>query len=58
LPGIGPAATDSSVALHLITAAIFAVGFGAAGFLAQGRSTSAIIPALWSGTAVFTRWRC
>ncbi len=54
LPGIGPAATDSSVALHLITAAIFAVGFGAAGFLAQGRSTSAIIPVLWSATAVFT----
>jgi len=54
LPGIGPAATDGSVALHLITAAIFAVGFGAAGFLAQGRSTSAIIPVLWSGTAVFT----
>src|SRR5258708_27966389 len=36
LPGIGPASTDSSVALHLITAAIFAVGFGAAGFMAQG----------------------
>jgi uncharacterized membrane protein len=54
LPGIGPAATDSSVALHLITAAIFAVGFGAAGFLAQGRSISAIIPVLWSATGVFT----
>jgi uncharacterized membrane protein len=54
LPGIGPAATDSSVALHLITAAIFAVGFGAAGFLAQGRSISAIIPVVWSAAAVFT----
>lgn len=54
LPGIGPAATDSSVALHLITAAIFAVGFGAAGFLAQGRSTSAIIPVVWSAAGVFT----
>ena len=54
LPGIGPAATDSSVALHLVTAAIFAVGFGAAGFLAQGRSISAIIPVVWSATAVFT----
>src|SRR5258705_3720257 len=53
-PGIGPAATDSSVALHLITAAIFAAGFGAAGFLAQGRSTSAIIPVVWSAAAVFT----
>jgi len=54
LPGIGPAATDSSVALHLITAAIFAAGFGAAGFLAQGRSVSAIIPVVWSAAGVFT----
>jgi uncharacterized membrane protein len=53
LPGIGPAATDSSVSLHLMTAAIFAAGFGAAGFLAQGRSTSAIIPVVWSATGVF-----
>jgi uncharacterized membrane protein len=54
LPGIGAAATDSSVALHLVTAAIFAAGFGAAGFLAQGRSISAIIPVVWSAAAVFT----
>src|SRR5882762_7485483 len=54
LPGIGPAVTDGSVSLHLITAAIFAAGFGAAGFLAQGRSASAIIPVVWSATAVFT----
>jgi uncharacterized membrane protein len=54
LPGIGPAATDSSVSLHLIVAAIFAAGFGAAGFLAQGRSVSAIIPVVWSAAAVFT----
>jgi uncharacterized membrane protein len=53
LPGIGPAATDSSVSLHLITAAIFAAGFGAAGFLAQGRSASAIIPVVWSAAGVF-----
>src|SRR4030081_1595571 len=54
LPGIGPAATDSSVSLHLIAAAIFAVGFGAAAFLAQGRSGSAITPVVWSAAAVFT----
>ncbi len=54
LPGIGPAATDSSVSLHLVSAAIFAIGFGAAGFLAQGRSVSAIIPVVWSGAGVFT----
>jgi uncharacterized membrane protein len=54
MPGIGPATTDSSVALHLVTAAIFAVGFGVAGFLAQGRSTRAAIPVVWSAAAVFT----
>jgi uncharacterized membrane protein len=54
LPGIGPAATDGSVSLHLISAAIFAAGFGAAGFLAQGRSVGAIIPVVWSAAAVFT----
>jgi uncharacterized membrane protein len=54
LPGIGPAATDGSVSLHLISAAIFAIGFGAAGFLAQGRFASAIIPVVWSAAAVFT----
>jgi uncharacterized membrane protein len=54
LPGIGPNATDGSVSLHLVTAAMFAVGFGAAGFLAQGRSGSAIIPVVWSAAAVFT----
>jgi uncharacterized membrane protein len=54
LPGIGPNATDGSVSLHLITAAIFAAGFGAAGFLAQGRFLSAIVPVVWSAAAVFT----
>lgn len=54
LPGIGPTATGSSISLHLITAAIFVVGFGAAGFLAQGRSNTAIIPVIWSAASVFT----
>jgi uncharacterized membrane protein len=54
LPGIAPAAIDSSVTLHLFTAAIFAAGFGLAGFLAQGRSVSAIIPVVWSASGVFT----
>ena len=54
LPSIGPAATDSSVWLHLITAAIFAVGFGAAGFLAQGRFNSAKITVRWAASGVFT----
>jgi uncharacterized membrane protein len=54
LPGIGPSATDGSVSVHLVTAAVFALGFGAAGFLAQGRSVSATVPVVWSACAVFT----
>src|SRR3984957_11418583 len=55
LPGIGgPAPTEASVTLHLVTAALFAGMFGAAGFLAQGRSVSAIIPVVWSAASVFT----
>jgi uncharacterized membrane protein len=54
LPGIGPHATDGSVSLHLTSAAIFAAGFGVAGFLAQGRSSSAILPVVWSAAAIFT----
>jgi uncharacterized membrane protein len=53
LSGIGPNATDGSVSLHLISAAIFAAGFGIAGFLAQGRSAGPIIPVIWSAAAVF-----
>jgi uncharacterized membrane protein len=37
---------------HLALGAAFAVLFGAAGFLAQGRSISAIVPMLWSGAGV------
>ncbi len=54
MSGIGPTAIDSSVTLHLVMAAIFAIGFGVAGFLAQGRSNSAIIPVVWSAAAVAT----
>ena len=54
LPGIGPSATDGSVSLHLIVAAIFAAGFGITGFLAQGRSSNPAIPIVWSAAAAFT----
>jgi uncharacterized membrane protein len=54
LPGIGPVATDGALTLHLVMAAIFAAGFGVAGFLAQGRSHSAIVPVVWSAAAVAT----
>ena len=54
-PASAPTATDSAVTLHLVMAAIFAAGFGIAGFLAQGRSNSAIIPVVWSAAAVSRR---
>ncbi|MDA9546744.1 membrane protein [Bradyrhizobium sp. CCBAU 45321] len=54
MPGVGPVATDSAVTLHLVTAAIFAAGFGVTGFFAQGRSNSAIIPVVWSAAGVAT----
>jgi uncharacterized membrane protein len=54
LPGIGSSPIESSVSLHLVVAAIFAVGFGAAGFFAQGRSSNALVPVIWSASGVFT----
>ena len=38
---------------HLILAAGWAALFGTGGFLAQGRSSRALVPMLWSATAVF-----
>lgn len=54
LPGIGPSPTDSSISLHLVVAALFAMGFGGAGFFAQGRSSNALVPVIWSAAGVFT----
>jgi uncharacterized membrane protein len=55
LPGIGgPAATDGSVSLHMATAAIFAIGFGVSGFLAQGRFRAPTISVRWAAAGVFT----
>jgi uncharacterized membrane protein len=54
LQGIGPNPTDGSVSLHMVSAAIFAVGFGVTGFLAQGRSIGSVVPVVWSAAAVFT----
>ncbi len=54
IPGIGSRADDGSISLHLVAAAGFAAAFGAAGFLAQGRSISAIVPVFWSAAGVFT----
>lgn len=54
MAGIGPSATDGSVSLHLVTAAIFAAAFGIAGFLAQTRFATTKILATWAAVAVFT----
>jgi uncharacterized membrane protein len=54
LPGIGPSPTDESVSLHLTVAALFAIAFGAAGFLGQGRHSNALVPVIWSASGVFT----
>ncbi|MES2602313.1 MAG: DUF2339 domain-containing protein [Pseudomonadota bacterium] len=54
LPGIGTRADDGSISMHLITAAGFGAAFGAAGFLAQGRSIRASVPVIWAAAGVFT----
>lgn len=54
MPGLAPSATDEAVSAHLIAAAIFGTGFTVAGFAAQGRSISAMVPVIWAASAVFT----
>ncbi len=54
LPGIGPRADDGAITTHLVTATGFAVAFGAAGFLAQGRSIAALVPVVWAAAGTFT----
>lgn len=54
MPGIGTRADEGSINVHLIAAALFAAGFGGAGFLAQGRSSGAIVPVVFAAAGVFT----
>jgi uncharacterized membrane protein len=53
LDGLGLSVIQGSVTTHLISAAVFAIGFGVVGFLAQGRSVSAVIPVIWAACATF-----
>ena len=53
LEGMGLSPIEGSVSLHLVSAAVFALGFGVVGFLAQGRSISAVIPVIWAACATF-----
>src|SRR5262249_27107923 len=51
-----PAIPDPSrvnVTWHLVLGALFALMFGGAGFLAQGRSERAEAPMVWAASAVF-----
>ena len=54
MPGIGTRADEGSISMHLIAAAGFGAAFGAAGFLAQGRSIGAVVPVVWAAAGVFT----
>ncbi|MGB3445647.1 MAG: DUF2339 domain-containing protein [Xanthobacteraceae bacterium] len=54
MPGLAPRATDEAVSAHLIAAAIFATAYAVAGFTAQSRSISALVPVIWAASAVFT----
>ena len=54
MPGIGARADEGSINVHFVAAALFAVGFGGAGILAQGRSVGAIVPVIWAAAGVFT----
>ena len=54
MPGIGARADEGSINVHFLVAALFAVGFGGAGFLAQGRSVGAIVSVVWAAAGVFT----
>jgi uncharacterized membrane protein len=52
--GAVPEPPQANLGWHLVLATGFALIFGAAGFLAQGRSGLPIVPILWSATAVAT----
>ena len=51
--GAVPEPPKANVGWHLVLGAGFALLFGGAGYLAQGRSERAIVPVLWSAAAVF-----
>jgi uncharacterized membrane protein len=52
--GAVPEPPKADVGWHLVLAGAFAALFGAAGYLAQGRSERPTVPLLWSAAAAFT----
>ncbi|HZD63171.1 MAG TPA: DUF2339 domain-containing protein, partial [Xanthobacteraceae bacterium] len=51
--GAVPEPPKTNAGWHLVLGAAFALLFGGAGYLAQGRSERPLVPVLWSATAVF-----
>jgi uncharacterized membrane protein len=51
--GAVPEPPKTNAGWHLVLGAAFALLFGGAGYLAQGRSERAPVPVLWSAAAVF-----
>jgi uncharacterized membrane protein len=51
--GAVPEPSKTNAGWHLALGAAFALLFGGAGYLAQGRSEREIVPVLWSAAAVF-----
>ena len=51
--GAVPEPPKTNAGWHLVLGAAFALLFGGAGYLAQGRSEREIVPVLWSAAAVF-----
>ncbi len=52
--GIIPDPARAYTGFHLALGALFALLFGGAGFLAQGRSERALVPLLWAASAALT----
>ena len=48
-----PEPPNTNAGLHLVLGAAFALLFGGAGYLAQGRSERPLVPVLWSAAAAF-----
>ncbi len=51
--GVIPDPAEAYTGAHLALGALFALLFGGAGFLAQGRSQRALIPVLWAAAGAF-----
>jgi uncharacterized membrane protein len=51
--GVVPEPAKAEFGSHLVVGALLALLFAGAGYLAQGRSESPLVPMLWSGSGIF-----